>query len=445
VAFERASQSAKPGDTEAQRAAADSLFEYFVSEAKEAEARGDHERAAECWASALDERDDTEARRALQRARKRLDDLRARREVAGKEIVERSVSILDKVKDELLEIADRKARHDGLPESAWIGEDKESNSATIEELSEHVLVHMKGSAAVDHVEDVRECDAAMATRRATLESYRAKMDSAPESAWVSRTKSDYEQLIADVGTELTRLEKAREHAIGETLRIMGVHGASLTADQMEALLATAVATEILDLSAQYENTRHITRHIALLLTSDEGASASEAVDLCRMAVTMTELSETAVSGFAAWLDDELTPRTASLKAERVEVREKTAALLHDLRARGDAASAESLRPNVESQVEAVLACEAYLDFLRAVRARAGHVSAVLAKGLSLARNTLETIEVTGEASPQAASSLADLHRVPFPALLPADAKVLNQASERRRQFQGITNSLAFSE
>lgn len=327
--------------------------------------------------------------------------------------------------DEILALQDRQPQ---LPESAWLGEDQTSNAARIDALLDEAAGILVGNNALRS--EVRELARAMAeNRRAITELNRRKIAAPSDSLW-RQTVQDIDDEIAERERALKRqrveLERVRRATAAE-LRALGLE---IDEEGLDFLLSTVVGDDVVDMTLAFEQVRRLTEQLQAL-TTEGREDLPTARRYYGMYTVMLEVLDHMNATLIDHIERDYLPRIAAIGDRARQLRRQTQAL----QAKNPSTV---LQANLEAQELTIDAAGRYADYLRRQRQQLATSRQRLSHDLAVARNTYETVKVSGElvALMRDSQALLDsLFRLQVPTLRAFENR------EMKREFQRLTWSL----
>jgi hypothetical protein len=281
-------------------------------------------------------------------------------------------------------------KHDSLPERAWLGEDQASNQEAISALLDEAVAILATSDVDQYRQRIRYLQARIAEARQDIAEDRQQRVSAPDKALVARTVEAIDRSIAQHEADIAGYEGELvelRRAFAADLRQLGLE---LADEQIELLLATVVGDNLIDLGIVFDNVKAITSQLERLV-EDSGEDLQNARRYYGMyGVLLKALSrmhrqvEQAIAG-------RYIPQIDAIAGRAKALSEETRKLL-------DSApdKAELLAANLEAQKLTLEAAGVYREYLLEQGRQVSAARAELERDIAAARNTYETVRVSGE-------------------------------------------------
>jgi len=318
-------------------------------------------------------------------------------------------------------------RQDELPKHAWFSEDQQSNQADIDALLDQASEILTLSPSRHYRQRIRALETAIRQTQAEIAEYRQRRISAPDEHLWKRTTEEYEQAIQErllrIKDLQTELAAVKQEFAAELRRL----GLDLSEEQLEFMLSTVIGDDIIAMGAAFDNVKQITIQLEQLMleSRDDMASNRRYYGMYTVLLAILERMHqhliTAVNERYLPEIERIIERTRQLTAE-------TRALLK--RNNGNRATLEA---NLEAQDLTRRAAQLYRDYLLDQAEQVAAARARLLQDLAIARNTYETVKVSGElvALMRSSQQLLDslLKRQP-PALRPFENIAMKREFER---------------
>jgi hypothetical protein len=327
--------------------------------------------------------------------------------------------------DEILALQDRQRE---LPESAWFGEDQVSNTSRINALLDEAAEILVGNDALRG--QVRRLTRAMNdNRRAITELKRRRMAAPSDSLWRETVQeiddeiAKRERVLADQQQELDRVRRRTATELHEM-------GLDIDAEGLEFLLSTVVGDDVVDMTLAFEQVRRLTEQLQAL-TSEGREDLSTARRYYGMYAILLEILDHMNATLISSIEQDYLPRIGAIGLRARELRQQT----QELQRR---ASSTVLRANLEAQQLTIDAAGRYADYLERQRQQLFTSRKRLSHDLAVARNTYETVKMSGElvALMQDSQLLLDsLFRLQVPPLRAFENL------EMKREFERLTSTL----
>ena len=327
--------------------------------------------------------------------------------------------------DEILALQDRQRE---LPESAWFGEDQDSNASRINASLDEAAGILVGNNAlrvqVRHLAQVMSDN-----RRAITDLKRRRMAAPSDSLW-RKTVQDIEDEIAERERVLTEQQKELERVRRMTAAELRDMGLDIDAEGLEFLLSTVVGDDVLDMTLAFEQVRRLTEQLEAL-TSGGREDLPTARRYYGMYTVLLEILDHMNATMIDSIEQNYLPRIAAIGERARDLRQQT----RELQAHAPSAV---LQANLEAQQLTIDAAGSYADYLQRQRQQLLTSRQRLSLDLAVARNTYETVKMSGDLVALMEDSqllLDSLFRLQVPPL-----RAFENA-EMKREFQRLTSTL----
>ena len=331
--------------------------------------------------------------------------------------------------DEVIALQEREA---DLPASSWFGEDRVSNAAEIERLLDDIAQILIGDHALRN--GIRELDRAMVENRNAITELKRRRLTAPSDSLWRKTVADIADEIADREALLAEQQRAMTGLQAKTAAILREKGLDIDADGLEFLLATIVGDQVLDMTLAFEQVRELTGQLEALMVE----SREDLVTARRYYGMYTVLLRT-----LDYLHGDLLTRMAEVYRPSIDdIRERALALQKETRSLNKRGPSPILEANLAAQQLTVEAAGRYAEYLAGQQAQVAESRERLARNLAIARNTYETVKMSGDlvALMQDSRHLLDtLFQLQIPPLRAFENL------EMKREFERLTDALQTAE
>jgi hypothetical protein len=280
-------------------------------------------------------------------------------------------------------------RHDTLPERAWFGPDKSSNRVGINELLDQAVALLGSADSQRYRERIRELETAIREGHDRIARFRQQRVSAPDQALWRETRTDLERAIGETEAEIARQRAEIDRLKEQFAEALRGNGLELNAEQVDFLLSTVIGDELIDLGIGFDNVKLMIHQLEDLLVA-----SGESLDAARRYYGMYALLLEVLA-----LMHEQVLEAVTRYQERIDaIDQRTRALLAESRqlARGSERHQALLAANIEAQQLTLQSARLYRDYLRDQAADVGRSREQLLHDLAVARNTYETVRVSGE-------------------------------------------------
>ena len=324
-----------------------------------------------------------------------------------------------------------------LPESSWLGADRQKTGAKIAKLlrrAQGILLSSETLKLVDRSEEIKERLPKLYQR---IEEYKNKRIGAPQKSYnpFVKTVKDCEETIAAAEKDVERLRdelaQIRE-AIAAELRGWGL---KLTDAQADVLFSSVVGDSLLRNAVIFENVKGVTAQLTQLMAQNKD-DTSIARKYYGMYVTLIDVLLDTQHGFVNKIDGEWRPQVKKIS-------EGAAASLKEARAalnRSDFSADQKaiFRSNAASNEMTVKAAEQYLKLLDNQKTSVQNCIRSIERDREVAANTYATVQHISDMNAviQSGMQLFDmLAAMQLPELQAFDS------SGVRREFDEITRRL----
>ena len=301
----------------------------------------------------------------------------------------------DKLTDELNDTLTLLDKHETLPESAWFGDDKVSNSRKINELLDRAVAILSGGDAGNTRAQAVKLRARISSLRAELDTLRNERITAPESTYLfwRSTKSKIDAKIAETENEISRTEAeigAMTAKLSQELKNIGLE---LTDSQTDILINSVTGEDILQNTVIFDNVKAVV--IKLEELSQEDTNTLEITKrYTGMYLVLNDLLIHTQEGLVYKMDKEYKPMLAEIIREAEGLRRQ--ALSKSKSSVYTASQRKSFSQNAVANATTIEAAKLYGKLLDSQRSSLMASIKSLRLNRDLAENTYKTVRSSGE-------------------------------------------------
>ena len=301
----------------------------------------------------------------------------------------------DKLTGELNDTLTLIDKHETLPESAWFGDDKVSNSRKINELLDRAVAILSGGDAGNTRAQAVKLRARISSLRAELDTLRNERITAPESTYLfwRSTKSKIDAKIAETENEISRTEAeigAMTAKLSQELKNIGLE---LTDSQTDILINSVTGEDILQNTVIFDNVKAVV--IKLEELSQEDTNTLEITKrYTGMYLVLNDLLIHTQEGLVYKMDKEYKPMLAEIIREAEGLRRQ--ALSKSKSSVYTASQRKSFSQNAVANATTIEAAKLYGKLLDSQRSSLMASIKSLRLNRDLAENTYKTVRSSGE-------------------------------------------------
>ena len=284
-----------------------------------------------------------------------------------------------------------RGKRDRLPESSWLGADKQKTNEKIKKVlrdAQEILLSADAMKLVDRSEVIKK---RLPELYAEIEHYKNKRIGAPDKSYnpFTDTVADCDKKIAKAEKDIKRLNRELRDIRDKIAAELRSWGMKLTDQQAEVLFSSVVGDSLLKNAVIFENVKGVTQQIAELMAQNK-ADTTVARKYYGMYVTLIDVLLDSQYGFIDKIDKEWAPRVQSIS-------EGASASLKEARAgltRQDFTREQKniLRANAESNELTVKAAGQYSKLLSMQKASVEKCIRCIKRDREVAVNTYSTVQ-----------------------------------------------------
>jgi len=295
----------------------------------------------------------------------------------------------------LTEALNLRDRHETLPASSWIREDRRSNARRINALLTQSIEILLQSEANDLREQAIALRAEIPVLQVRLFELRNEAISAPESSrrpW-GRTRTSMEEDIARLQQEITEKERALTRINAQvTLALRGL-GVDLDDRQINILLTSVTGDDIFQHAVIFANVKQVVVTLGELAQGDLG-NLEIARRYAGMYLVMNDLLIITQEGLLEKIETEYKPRLAAIHAEAEGLRRE--ALERSAMPQFTEAQQNTFRTNAEANALTVRVADLYAELLENQSESVRATLVTLHNARYVAENTYRTIRSSAD-------------------------------------------------
>jgi len=292
----------------------------------------------------------------------------------------------DELLPQLEEVLGLQEKERELPESAWFGADQVSTQAQIDDLLDEAALILTGDNRFRA--QARALERSMSENRQAVSELKQRKLTAPSDSMWRQTVEEIDAEIAEREKVLAQQQQEMEQiraAFAAELQAMGLE---IDAGRLEFLLSTVVGDEVVDMTLAFEQVRRLTTQLETL-TEESREDLPTARRYYGMYTVLLRVLERMHTNLIAGIDQSYLPRLKTIGERARTLGRETRAL----QARGNSPVLEA---NLEAQQLTIDAAGRYADYLMRQRGQVAASQERLARDLAVARNTYETVKVSGD-------------------------------------------------
>ena len=301
----------------------------------------------------------------------------------------------DKLADTLNDTLTLKDKHEKLPESAWFGEDKESNSKKINELLDRAIVILSGSDAGNSRTEAVKLRAKITSLRTELDKLRNERITAPESTYFfwRNTKGKIDAKITSTENEITKTEAEMSAMTTKLTGDLHEMGLDLTDAQTDILLNSVTGEDILNNTVIFENVKEVVTKLEEL-SQKETNTLEITKRYTGMYLVLNDLLIHTQEGLVRKIDGEYKPMLSEIVKEAETLRRE--ALSKSRNSAYTSAQRKSFTQNAKSNATTIEAAKLYGKLLDSQRTGLMTSIRELRLNRDLADNTYRTVRSSSE-------------------------------------------------
>ncbi len=279
---------------------------------------------------------------------------------------------------------------ENLPKSAWFGKDQASNREHINALLDQAMEILSISPAQRYRTQVRKLEQSIRKAQAEIVEYRQRRVSAPQDAVWEKTVAEYDAAIKTRQADVRRYQEQLQDIKQQLAKELQDLGLDISDEQLEFLLSTVIGDDLIELGVAFDNVKTLTLQLEQLMveSQEELVSARRYYGMYMVLLQVLERMHqhliTAVDQRYLLEIDAILEKTQSLAQQTQEL------------SQGNSESQAVLNANLEAQKLTLRMAKTYRAYLLEQSREVAAARTRLLQDIAIARNTYETVKVSGE-------------------------------------------------
>ncbi|MGC6444023.1 MAG: hypothetical protein ACON4H_15320 [Rubripirellula sp.] len=352
------------------------------------------------------------------------------------ELFEEVIPILEETRD----LVDQ---HADLPDKSRLPftEDKQSNSAAINELLDAAIVILGNSEVSDYRQQIRDANDLIKQSHENIADYRRQRVSArwaKDQSQIDRvnpfelSKESIDEQIVNEQKEIDRQEKRLVALKKQFAQELSKIGVVVDEEAVESLLSSVSGDDIVSMAVVFENIKNVTAQLQSL-TQESGEALDVSKRYYGMYVVMVHVMDRIQKSFVRDVREKHIPRLKEFSKQADENIAQARSII-ELKGGDPVLLAANIESNKLTQETAVL----YIDYLQRNAALIEAENRRAQKNLATAMNTYNTVKLSSDVA-----SLMKTGRRDFDALMKLQIPPLREFNNDsiRREFERMTVEL----
>lgn len=356
---------------------------------------------------------------------------------------ERFGELFEEVIPVLEETRDLVDQHADLPDKSRLPftEDKQSNSAAINELLDAAIVILGNSEVSDYRQQIRDANDLIKQSHENIADYRRQRVSArwaKDQSQIDRvnpfelSKESIDEQIVNEQKEIDRQEKRLVALKKQFAQELSKIGVVVDEEAVESLLSSVSGDDIVSMAVVFENIKNVTAQLQSL-TQESGEALDVSKRYYGMYVVMVHVMDRIQKSFVRDVREKHIPRLKEFSKQADENIAQARSII-ELKGGDPVLLAANIESNKLTQETAVL----YIDYLQRNAALIEAENRRAQKNLATAMNTYNTVKLSSDVA-----SLMKTGRRDFDALMKLQIPPLREFNNDsiRREFERMTVEL----
>ena len=343
-------------------------------------------------------------------------------------------AIWERVSDDLREGSTYIQKLQEVPDSTWVGEDKEDVRQELNGLIENIIEGLVGDDISRLKSDMDSLQKKIAQNKEQILTYREKRIGAPEHSLIYTTKSGYDEKIKNLQDE-NRILQNEIRMIKERLQKRFAQiGVKLSLDQIDVLLSRVDGDDIIEISLVMDTLKYITAQIRQLMQQSQ-EELTQAKRYYGMHQVLLELVVYMQQRYIEKCDKIYLPKIDKIIADAKAMMEQTEAL----KAKEESGKrARVYAKNLEAQEWTLKVAQAYRQDLLLSKAKMVEAQRVAMANLQLSRNTYNTVLLSADlysVMSESQKMFTQIEKMQVPTIVPFENLQIKQ------KYQELTKKL----
>lgn len=296
--------------------------------------------------------------------------------------------VFNQLKEGLVIIDEKKL----APDSAFLGDDKQSLQKDLDKILDKTLVLLEGESINEYRKKIKELNQLVSKSKRNISEFREEKITAPRTHMVKTTKEGYDKKIAHENLNITdyqyESEKIKVH-LKERLHDIGV---DLTEQQVTTLLARVDADDIIQMSVTFDILKKITTQL-MQLTQDSGEQIKQAKRYYGMHVVLLELVIYMQQKYIDMVESVYIPKIDSIIQKTINIRNNAKQQMSE---DSNLKRIAVYKNNITAQELTLKTAKLYRENLKNQKNKVSSAQKVVQKDLKLSQNTYDTVEVSAD-------------------------------------------------
>ncbi|MBA4503693.1 hypothetical protein [Marinobacterium marinum] len=305
----------------------------------------------------------------------------------------------------LTELEEALTIHDeipGLEKSRLIGRDQSDAEADLDELVQDAMALFESDAINRLHDQYRALEARIEEQEEKLIKYRSErvlavaderslrtrlMPGDTLKSFVAVTKADFDMLIEATENNIAAYEQDRALTLEQMSQALSAIGVQLDVEQLEAMMASVIGDDMLNMSVVFNTIKDMTAQLAEL-TQESGESLTHAKKYYGMVVILHRMMTGMQDNFIRDVDETYLPKLAGYKDSA------KANIAESRRLIKEGGDRKTLEHNIESNRLTLKVIDLYADLLKRQRDKVAKANRVTRREMKVANNTYNTVSLS---------------------------------------------------
>ncbi len=321
------------------------------------------------------------------------------------------------------------------PESKMFGADKAALREDLDDLLDNIILLLEDQSInhfrrrtielEEHIEDLQQ----------DIILFREARVTAPAKHTFKTSREEYDEKIAEARESIKISKQAIKDIRQQLHKRISELGLNMDEEQVAVLLSRVDADDIIQMAAIFDIIRQLTDQLMQLT-----AESDESIDYARryygMYLVLLELTVRMQHNYIVAVDEQYLPRIDMIVDKTMSLNQASKT---QLQAETDTHRQQVYRKNIKAQELTLKTARLYMDNLRNQRDRVKTAVKEMSKGVALAHNTYDTVQVSAELLEllrRSSNSFDSLMNLQAPEIVPFENK------EMLKKYQELSRIIA---
>ncbi len=306
-----------------------------------------------------------------------------------------------------------------VPDSSWVGRDKEDVKKDIDTLFDQIIEGLVGGDLSEYKRQMTKLRQKINANKQAILTYREKRIGAPESSRLYATKSEYDEKIKALKDENAVFENEMRIIKKNLQQSFADIGVTLSTEQVEVLLTRVDGDDIIQISLMMDTLKYVTRQLLDLMRQSK-EELTQAKKYYGMHEVLLELIVYIQQKYIGKCNSVYLPKISKIIADSQSLIEQTKRLQAQ---EEDPKRASVYAHNIDALEWTLKVAVRYREDLVRSRDKMIEAQKIARANLKVSQNTYETVSLSADLYDLVAQSqqmFAEVGKIQVPDIVPFD-------------------------